>query len=135
MMMTRKLLFAAGGAALALALGGCAASYGPYADEGTLAYDSGYSPGFFGGYWGGGGGYWGPGYYAGGPAHHWWGGGHADHRWEGWHAGHPASSRAFAGAPHAAPTFLHDVAGGARVGFAGGHGGGHWHGHAGAEHG
>ena len=125
--MMRKLLYAAGGAALALALGGCAASYGPYADGGTLAYNSGYSPGF-GGYWGGGGGsYWG------GPAHRAWVE-HPDHGGEGWHAGHPASGRAFAAAPHPAPTVAHGVAGGTRVGSAGAHAD-HRHDQAAAEHG
>lgn len=130
--MTRKLLFAAGGAALALALGGCAASYGPYGGGGTLAYDSGYSPGFFGGYGfggygGGGGGYWG------GPAPRTWVG-HADHGGEGWHPGHPAPGRVFASAPHAAPTVGHAAAGGTRVGSASAHDG-HWHGQASADHG
>lgn len=51
--MRRRLLFVAGAIGLVLALGGCAATYGP-PYGGTLSYGDGYGPwdGFYSGYWG-----------------------------------------------------------------------------------
>ena len=109
MIMSRRVLQAAAAAALALMLAGCA-NEGPYSDDGSLAYDYGYSPfeGFYGGYWG-------PEYYDGGVYHR---DGHAWHGGEDSHGPHLAPHE-FGGVPH----------GGTRLGFAGGgfggfHGGG-----------
>jgi hypothetical protein len=53
MIMRRRLLFAAGAIALALASGGCTGTYGPPYGE-TLSYGYPYGPwgGFYSGYWG-----------------------------------------------------------------------------------
>jgi len=98
--MTRTLLHAVGGAALALTLAGCA-NAGPYPDNGSLAYDYGYgsSAGFYGDYWDPGvGAFWAPGFHDRGVHHDEWHGG------EGWHGGHLAFGGTHGG------------------GFAGGHG-------------
>ena len=103
--MTRKLLHAVAGAALALTLVSCA-NDGPYADGGSLAYDYGYGGPWDGSY----GGYWGPGFYDGGGHYHEW---HGSHGGEGWHGGHLAFSGRGGGF------------GGGHGDFGGGHGGGH----------
>jgi hypothetical protein len=104
MIMFSKVLHAASAAALVLMLAGCANDR-PYSDDGSLAYDYGYSPfeGFYGGDWG-------PAYYDGGSYHGHW------HAWRGgedWHGSHFAT-HSFGGVP----------GGGTRLGFADMHGGG-----------
>ena len=112
MIMSRRMLYAAAAAALALMLAGCA-NKGPYSDDGSLAYDYGYSP-FEGVY----GGDWAPEYYDGGGYHRDW------HAGEDWHGQHFAPHE-FGGVPH----------GGIRLGFADMHGGGFGGFHGGGFHG
>ena len=114
MIMRGNVLFAAGAIGLALALGGCAAAYGPPYGE-TLSYGSGYGPwdGFYNGYWG-------PGFAGGpffvGPEHFH----HFDHFHQHF-AGRPAAPFAFHTGGAFAGHGMRHGSGGTRVGFGGPH--------------